>query len=141
MYLGFKFWWDSIELEYSIVIVVVWYNTGKESGQWHEWYFLFFYLRLSGGGVATSPGSSKKTGSLPRRDCSPDTPFVCGKASLTVFRTDFAVSSTCSLACVKVFLTDFGSGNASRTLCTASFTWSAAWVTAPLTFLYSGNLS
>jgi hypothetical protein len=77
---------------------------------------------FNGGGVATSPGSSKKTGSLPRRDCSPDTPLVAGKAPLTVSLTDLAVSSTCSLACVKVFLISFGSGNASRTVCTASFT-------------------
>jgi hypothetical protein len=50
--------------------------------------------RLIGGGVATSPGSSRKTGSLPRRDCSPDTPFVAGKASLTVSFTDLAASFT-----------------------------------------------
>jgi hypothetical protein len=69
--------------------------------------------RFIGGGVATSPASSKKTGSLPRRDCSPDTPFVVGKAFLTVSFTDCAASSTCSLACVKLFFTVFASGNAS----------------------------
>jgi hypothetical protein len=74
--------------------------------------------RLIGGGVATSPGSSRKTGSLPRRDCSPDTPFVGGKA----FFTDFAASSTFSLAFVKVCFNFSESGSLSRTVFTASFT-------------------
>ncbi len=84
-------------------------------------YCLYFDWGI-GGGTAVSPGSSTNTGSLILLDGSPDWPFDSGKASLTVSFTVCAASSIFSLACVKFFFTDFVSGNASRTVCTASLT-------------------